>query len=76
MGACIGHSTPAYDSLYPFAPKGSTMCQPVPCQTCAKITWSGCGDHVAEVRAMVPADQWCPGHQESGSTAPGQALGR
>ncbi|WP_405494349.1 hypothetical protein [Nocardia sp. NBC_00511] len=52
------------------------MCQPVPCQTCAKITWSGCGDHVAEVRAMVPADQWCPGHQESGSTAPGQALGR
>ena len=25
-------------------------------------TQSGCGMHVADVRAGVPADQWCPGH--------------
>ncbi|HIZ97312.1 MAG TPA: hypothetical protein H9805_01895 [Candidatus Janibacter merdipullorum] len=35
------------------------MCKPVQCQTCGKTTWSGCGEHVAEVRAHVPADRWC-----------------
>lgn len=35
------------------------MCMPVRCQICGKTTWSGCGYHVAEVRAGVPADQWC-----------------
>ncbi|MBF6177618.1 MULTISPECIES: hypothetical protein [Nocardia] len=39
------------------------MCSPVRCRTCGKTTWSGCGHHVAQVRAAVPADQWCPGHQ-------------
>jgi hypothetical protein len=38
------------------------MCSPVRCRTCAKITWRGCGAHVAQVRASVPADQWCDGH--------------
>jgi len=42
------------------------MCQPVPCRTCGnKITWQGCGDHVAEVRAQVPAEMWCEGHAEA-----------
>jgi hypothetical protein len=40
------------------------MCRPVPCETCGKITWSGCGDHVEQVRAMVPPADWCPGHDD------------
>jgi hypothetical protein len=38
------------------------MCRPVTCKTCQKITWAGCGQHVADVKASVPANQWCPGH--------------
>ena len=38
------------------------MCRPVQCKTCAKTTWAGCGQHVAQVKASVPAGQWCPGH--------------
>ena len=35
------------------------MCRPAPCPTCTKTTWSGCGEHVDQVRAQVAADQWC-----------------
>jgi len=35
------------------------MCRPTTCKTCRKTTWAGCGQHVADVRASVPADQWC-----------------
>lgn len=35
------------------------MCRPVPCKACAKTTWAGCGQHVAAVKATVPASQWC-----------------
>ncbi|WP_187366130.1 hypothetical protein [Trebonia kvetii] len=38
------------------------MCRPVPCKTCGKTSWAGCGQHVAQVKAGVPADQWCAGH--------------
>lgn len=38
------------------------MCQPARCGTCGQITWQGCGDHVDEVRAQVPAELWCEGH--------------
>lgn len=38
------------------------MCHPVHCRTCGKTTWTGCGKHVADVQARVPADQWCSGH--------------
>jgi len=38
------------------------MCRPVTCKTCQKITWAGCGQHIADVKASVPANQWCPGH--------------
>ena len=35
------------------------MCRPVTCKTCGKTTWAGCGQHVAQVKAGVPAGQWC-----------------
>lgn len=35
------------------------MCSPTTCRQCGKTTWTGCGEHVAQVKAMVPADQWC-----------------
>lgn len=38
------------------------MCRPVKCKTCGKTTWAGCGQHVAQVRASVPPDNWCGGH--------------
>lgn len=44
------------------------MCYPVPCRVCGKTTWDGCGDHIAEVKAQVPAEQWCPGHPERQAT--------
>ena len=38
------------------------MCQPTRCRTCGKTTWVGCGEHVDDVRAGIPVDQWCDGH--------------
>ncbi len=38
------------------------MCSPQTCRTCSKTTWAGCGMHVAQVKAMVSAGQWCDGH--------------
>ncbi len=38
------------------------MCRAVTCRTCGKITWAGCGMHVSQVLAGVPASQRCPGH--------------
>jgi hypothetical protein len=38
------------------------MCRPVTCEICGKTTWAGCGEHIADVQAQVPPDQWCPGH--------------
>ncbi|MEY9851804.1 hypothetical protein ABH923_001482 [Leifsonia sp. EB41] len=53
------------------------MCYPVPCSTCGKTTWNGCGEHVADVRRNVPAAQWCDGHAEQSTTATGAGfLGR
>lgn len=40
------------------------MCRPVTCRTCGKTTWAGCGQHVAQVRAMVPDAEWCAGHPD------------
>lgn len=48
------------------------MCRPVTCKTCGKTTWAGCGQHVSEVKARVPASQWCAGHPRAASErAPG-----
>lgn len=38
------------------------MCSPKTCRQCGMTTWSGCGQHVAQVKAMTPANQWCDGH--------------
>ncbi|MET7403691.1 hypothetical protein ABZS66_60500 [Dactylosporangium sp. NPDC005572] len=35
------------------------MCQRVTCKTCGKATYAGCGNHVDEVLAGVPAAQRC-----------------
>ncbi|QRY62064.1 hypothetical protein JVX90_16945 [Gordonia sp. PDNC005] len=37
------------------------MCRPSRCRTCGKTTWAGCGSHIAQVKASVPADRWCAG---------------
>ncbi|MFT4109775.1 hypothetical protein [Propionicimonas sp.] len=37
------------------------MCRPVTCTVCGKTTWAGCGQHIDQVKAAVPADQWCGG---------------
>ncbi|WP_336660877.1 hypothetical protein [Leucobacter sp. USHLN153] len=37
------------------------MCQATTCRTCGKTTWAGCGQHVASVKASVPASNWCGG---------------
>lgn len=42
------------------------MCRPKQCRSCGKTTWTGCGMHIAEVKAMVPAEQWCEGHARGG----------
>jgi hypothetical protein len=44
------------------------MCHPVRCRRCGKTTWSGCGQHVAKVRATVPTEQWCAGHPDERGT--------
>ncbi|HNQ07519.1 MAG TPA: hypothetical protein PKH97_10075 [Tetrasphaera sp.] len=44
------------------------MCRAVRCKTCGKTTWAGCGQHVASVKAGVPAGQWCPGHESRATT--------
>jgi hypothetical protein len=41
------------------------MCHPRRCRSCGKTTWAGCGQHVAQVRAQVPDDEWCTGHEPS-----------
>jgi hypothetical protein len=41
------------------------MCSPTRCRVCAKTTWSGCGHHIAQVKARVPAGHWCDGHSQS-----------
>jgi len=35
------------------------MCSPARCSSCGKVTWSGCGQHVAAVMASFPVDQRC-----------------
>ena len=45
------------------------MCRPTTCKTCSKTTWAGCGQHVASVKASVPASQWCNGHPKEAKPA-------
>lgn len=45
------------------------MCRPVSCKVCGKTTWAGCGQHVGDVKAMVPAAQWCNGQHSDAEQA-------
>lgn len=35
------------------------MCSPVKCETCGKITWEGCGQHIEEALADVAEQDLC-----------------
>jgi hypothetical protein len=48
------------------------MCRAVNCKICGKTTWAGCGQHVDQVMAKVPADRRCQGH--SGDQRPHRSL--
>lgn len=52
------------------------MCQPIKCKTCGKTTWTGCGQHVASVKASVPANQWCEGHDKASTKSGFFSFGR
>lgn len=45
------------------------MCRPVTCKVCQKTTWAGCGQHIAQVKAGVPRDQWCDGNHSADEIA-------
>ena len=51
------------------------MCRAVTCKTCGKTTWSGCGMHVNQVLAAVPAARRCSGHPNA-QGGPGGWLAR
>ena len=51
------------------------MCRSVTCKTCGQTTWTGCGQHVEQVKARVPAAQWCPGHAVTAAGSAAQAPG-
>ena len=40
------------------------MCRPVTCKKCGKTTWAGCGQHVDQVMAGIPAAKRCQGHAD------------
>ena len=46
------------------------MCRAVNCKICGRITWAGCGQHIDQVMAGVPAGQRCPGHPRPESSGP------
>jgi hypothetical protein len=55
------------------------VCRPVRCRVCGGTTWSGCGQHVAQVKASVPPDLWCDGRhtpQERAAAGGGGWLSR
>jgi len=39
------------------------MCSRTTCRKCGKASWSGCGQHVAQVMKGIPKSQQCQGHQ-------------
>lgn len=51
------------------------MCSAVRCRVCGKTTWSGCGQHIASVKATVPAGQWCPGNHTAAEKASAPSSG-
>jgi hypothetical protein len=51
------------------------MCRPTRCRTCGKTTWAGCGQHVAQVKAGVPTQDWCNGQHTAAEKAAGGSGG-
>jgi hypothetical protein len=51
------------------------MCRPVRCKTCGKTTWAGCGQHVSQIKAGVPAQQWCNGQHTAAEKQQAQGSG-
>jgi hypothetical protein len=47
------------------------MCRAVTCKQCRKPTWAGCGAHIEQVLASVPAAQRCTCRDEAASAPPG-----
>ena len=45
------------------------MCRATRCKTCGKTTWAGCGQHVSQVKAGVPAQDWCNGQHTADEKA-------
>ncbi|MEX1210875.1 MAG: hypothetical protein WEA35_08425, partial [Candidatus Nanopelagicales bacterium] len=63
IGSCPENAGPIKSRHHEHPHEGEpNMCRPATCRTCKKTTWAGCGQHVAQVKASVPAGQWCPGH--------------
>lgn len=52
------------------------MCRAVTCRKCGKITWAGCGQHVNQVLAGVPASQRRTGHASDPAASRGGWLRR
>ena len=44
------------------------MCRPVPCATCGRTTWAGCGEHIEQALEGVPTTERCPGHADVAPT--------
>lgn len=57
------HNAPTLAHIYPRG-MAQSLCYPTKCNKCGKTTWAGCGQHVASVKAQVPAGQWCTGERE------------
>ena len=45
------------------------MCRAVACKKCGKTTWAGCGQHVDQVKANVPAGRWCTCPRDASAAA-------
>ncbi|MCX6450629.1 MAG: hypothetical protein NTZ31_02850 [Actinobacteria bacterium] len=43
------------------------MCSAVKCEKCSKVTWSGCGEHIAKALAPYSDDQICKCEVKSAS---------
>lgn len=52
------------------------MCRRVKCRVCGKTTWAGCGMHVQQVMASVPASQRCAGHVDDATAKQGGLVNR
>ncbi len=50
------------------------MCRAVTCRKCNKTTWAGCGQHVSQVMAGIPASQRCAGHSSDPAASGGGFL--